>query len=439
MRRKLALTLLLLIACGPKKKSTDRVVSGVVVHQEHEQTAVAPKLEEAPVVIHVERGMLFVNGDVASSWPPSPDELDGRRIAPLSDAVSRALMHDVPHHAIVKIGVDDGGYGWLGAVVTTLGMSGISEVTWATATEAYPLSIPRTVSGELGWMVGLKPTVVLRLRQDETRIWPEARIDFRPDLVGAVSDPTTRPDSAWNPTELADCADLYAPGEPYEACQEHVLEAPSVVLGGTGCLVEPTDIGEASEAWKGQLQAGLKPWLHPGEHFDAALVASPSLPLPVLERALAELEELGADRVFLGGIVAEDERIAEPRCGVGAQDRGTVDFMRARALGARNHAERARRPVAYSVGPLDRILQIHMPRIGACYGRSAAAGKAGNLVVELELDGDGLTTRLEVPATTFDDPDMNECILSVFRDISYPAPPNQQTLTLRYPLAFAPN
>jgi hypothetical protein len=318
-------------------------------------------------------------------------------------------------------------------------MSGISEVTWATKTEAHPLSIPHTMSGELGWMVDLKPTLVLRLRQDERRVWPEARIDFRPELVGALSDPTTRPEGAWDPNEPADCADLYAPGEQHEACREHVLEAPSVVLGGEGCIVEPIDIGDAATDWEGQLAAGLKGWLHDGEHFDAALVASPSLPLPILERALMELDALGADRVFLGGIVAEDERFAEPRCGVGAKDRNTVDFMRARALGARNHAERARRPIAYSVGPLDRILQIHMPRIGQCYGSSSKNHEQGNLVVELELNGDGVPMRFEVPTSSFDDPDLHECILGVFRDISYPAPPNQQTLTLRYPLAFAPN
>ncbi|TNE89143.1 MAG: hypothetical protein EP330_11935 [Deltaproteobacteria bacterium] len=432
------MVLLLLAACGAKKKSADRVVSGVVVHQEREEAPVAPKLEKAPAMLHIERGMLFVNDDVASSWPPSPDELEGSRIVPLAEAVDRALLHK-ERHAIFKLPVDEGGYGWLGAVVTTLGMTGVTEMTWATDSEAHPLSIPRTRSGELGWMLGLKPTIVLRLRVDETRVWPEARLDFRPQLEGVLSDPTTRPTGSWDPNEAVDCSDIYEPGENFEACNEHVLEAPSVALGGDGCLVEPTDIGEAATAWKGQLQAGLRPWLHQGEHFDAALVAPPGLPLDVLERTLTELSELGADRVFLGGMVAEDERLAEPRCGVGARDLGTVDFMRARALGARNHAERARRPLAYSVGPLDRILQIHMPRIGACYGSSKSVGTPGNLVIQLQLDGDGQASRFAVPSSSFEDPDMHDCILDVFRDITYPAPPSGQTLTLRYPLAFAPN
>ena len=80
-----------------------------------------------------------------------------------------------------------------------------------------------------------------------------------------------------------------------------------------------------------------------------------------------------------------------------------------------------------------------MPAIGTCYGAAPSAGIPGNLIVELELDEDGLPTRLEIPSSTFDDPDLNACILGIFRDITYPAPPNQQTLTLRYPLAFAPN
>lgn len=436
MVRLLVLLPLLLPGCG-KKKAAERVVSGVVVHQERELAPAAPKLTHAPAVLHIERSMLFVNDDVASSWPPSPDELDGSRIVPLAESVERAILHKEPH-AIFKLPVDQGGYGWLGAVVTTLGMSGVNELTWATDNEAHPLSIPRTHSGELGWMIGLKPTVVLRLRANETDVWPEARLDFRPQLEGVLSDPTTRPMGAWDPHEPSDCSDLYSPGENFEACNEHVLEAPSVALGGDGCLVDPTDIGDAPELWKGKLKAGLGNWLHEGESFDAALVAPPGMPLGVIERTLTELSDLGADRVFLGGIVGEDERLAEPRCGIGAQDMETVDFMRARAVGARNHAERARRPLAYSVGPLDRILQIHMPRIGACYGSSGSAGRPGNLVIQLALDGDGLPSGFDVPSSSFGDVDLHECILDVFRNISYPSPPSGQTLTLRYPLAFAP-
>lgn len=432
------LTTLLLSGCGAKKKGHERVVSGVVVHQEAEQVEVAPVLEYAPAVLHVERAMLFVNDEVASTWPPSPDELDGNRIIPLAQAVERALLHK-ERVAILKLPVDEGGYGWLGSVVTTLGMAGVHEVTWATATGAHPLSIPRTRGGELGWMLGLKPTIVLRLRADETRVWPEARIDFRPSLAGDSTDPTTRPEGSWDPAEPVDCSDHYPQGERFEACNEHVLEAPSVALGGTGCLLDPTDIAEASNAWDGKLKAALEPWMHRGEHFDAALVAPPGLPLDVLERTLTELADLGADRVYLGGIVAEDERLAEPRCGIGAQDRDTVDFIRARALGARNHAERARRPLAYSVGPLDRILQVHMPQIGACYGASSVVGTRGNLVVELELNGDGIPVDFAVPSSTFDNDGLHACILDVFRGITYPASPSGQSLTLRYPLAFAPN
>ena len=35
-------------------------------------------------------------------------------------------------------------------------------------------------------------------------------------------------------------------------------------------------------------------------------------------------------------------------------------------------------------------------------------------------------------------PALHECVLQVFRDVVYPAPPSGQQLRLRYPIAFAP-
>ena len=183
--------------------------------------------------------------------------MDGSRIVPVAQAVDRHLLHETQRHVIFKLDVDQGGYAWLGAVMTTLGMTGVEEVTWVTSTEAHPLSIPRTKGEDVGWMVGLKPTLVIRLRMDETRVWPEVRIDFRPLMSGKLADLESRPDAGWDPRETVDCRNFYDTDELLDACNIHVLEAPSVTLGGEGCLVPPTEVTEVTEAWRGALALSL--------------------------------------------------------------------------------------------------------------------------------------------------------------------------------------
>lgn len=94
---------------------------------------------------------------------------------------------------------------------------------------------------------------------------------------------------------------------------------------------------------------------------------------------------------------------------------------------------------AYSLELVRRVMRVHLADFRGCYARQLerAPDTAGELVVAFDIAGNGAAANARVALSTTHSAALDRCVVSVVAARSFPQPPGNATLIVRFPFVFA--
>lgn len=102
---------------------------------------------------------------------------------------------------------------------------------------------------------------------------------------------------------------------------------------------------------------------------------------------------------------------------------------------------------AVVLGDLDRsliddVIKGHMTTIRDCYQRELIAHDGvlgGKLVMKFTIAKDGAVSAADVKSSTLADPDVDTCMIDVFKSMQFPSPTGGGIVIVSYPFLFSPS